>query len=435
MNLTAVAPARLVSGQRGLSCQFSRPALGRHVNRSRPTSLMVASAIVVSKKASSKVKAADIEQGILDILQDARGRGKNGLTETQQEALAASVEQLEAIGGLKDPTTTDEINGTWKLLYTSRPGTSSPIQRTFTGVEAFTVLQEVFLQDDEARINNCVDFGEKVGILRVEALANTDIRPIPGFTPRRGAGLPIFGKSSTYPPAQENMRIDFQFDNAAFNFYNLPFRIPYPVPFRLIGDEGKGWIDVTYMSVNGRFRISRGNKGTTFILVKDKTEKEQLLDFAAAGDDNAVKEMIEEIENPTKSPATSALTEGTWRLLWSEQADNANFLQKNLAGKVKTFQTLYTDDNGKSRVQNLVDLGFLKIKADAFCEPSSSNRTSVDIREVVFEIAGLLQIPVKVNKSRKHDDPVGYLDWLYLDNDIRITRGSKGSLFIHTRED
>ena len=49
----------------------------------------------------------------------------------------------------------------------------------------------------------------------------------------------MFGKSSTYPPAEDNMRIDFQFDNAAFNFYKLPFRIPYPVPFRLIGDEGK----------------------------------------------------------------------------------------------------------------------------------------------------------------------------------------------------
>ena len=64
---------------------------------------------------------------------------------------------------LQEPTAADAINGTWKLLYTSRPGTSSPIQRTFTGVEAFTVLQEVFLQDDVARINNCVDFGEKAG--------------------------------------------------------------------------------------------------------------------------------------------------------------------------------------------------------------------------------------------------------------------------------
>lgn len=39
-----------------------------------------------------------------------------------------------------------------------------------------------------------------VGV-QVEAEANTDSRPIPGFIPRRGAGLPIFGKSATYPPA------------------------------------------------------------------------------------------------------------------------------------------------------------------------------------------------------------------------------------------
>jgi len=48
-----------------------------------------------------QAKAADLELGILEILQDARGRGKEGLTAEQQETLAASVEQLEAVGGLK----------------------------------------------------------------------------------------------------------------------------------------------------------------------------------------------------------------------------------------------------------------------------------------------------------------------------------------------
>lgn len=37
-------------------------------------------------------------------------------------------------------------------------------------------------------------------LLQVEAEANTDSRPLPGFVPRKGAGLPLFGKSSTYPP-------------------------------------------------------------------------------------------------------------------------------------------------------------------------------------------------------------------------------------------
>lgn len=29
----------------------------------------------------------------------------------------------------------------------------------------------------------------------------------------------------------------------------------------------------------------------------------------------------------------------------------------------------------------------------------------------------------------------GYVDWLYLDKDLRVTRGSKGSLFVHLRDD
>ena len=27
----------------------------------------------------------------------------------------------------------------------------------------------------------------------------------------------------------------------------------------------------------------------------------------------------------------------------------------------------------------------------------------------------------------------GYIDWLYLDEGLRVTRGNKGSYFIHTR--
>ena len=57
-----------------------------------------------------------------------------------------------------------------------------------------------------------------VGVLRVEAEASTDKRPLHGFTPRKGKGLAVFGKSQTGPPAKKDMRIDFQFDRAAFNF-------------------------------------------------------------------------------------------------------------------------------------------------------------------------------------------------------------------------
>jgi hypothetical protein len=61
-----------------------------------------------------------------------------------------------------------------------------------------------------------------VGVLRVEAEASTDSRPLPGFTPRSGEGIFLFGKSKTNPPAEKNMRIDFQFDQAAFDFRYIP---------------------------------------------------------------------------------------------------------------------------------------------------------------------------------------------------------------------
>lgn len=53
-------------------------------------------------------------------------------------------------------------------------------------------------------MTNVVDFGERVGQLRVTALASTPSRPMEGFVPRRGDGkffgLNILGVSQTEPP-------------------------------------------------------------------------------------------------------------------------------------------------------------------------------------------------------------------------------------------
>ena len=37
--------------------------------------------------------------------------------------------------------------------------------------------------------------------------------------------------------------------------------------------------------------------------------------------------------------------------------------------------------------------------------------------------------------QRQQTDGGGYIDWLYLDEGLRVTRGNKGSLFVHTREE
>ena len=117
--------------------------------------------------------------------------------------------------------------GRWRLLFTTRPGSASPIQRAFTGVEGFDVYQcvEPAAPGRPLTVANVVQFGS-AGTLRVEAEASTVAQPLPGFTPRVGAGIPLLGKSSNTPPPTPGSRVDFAFDKAAFFFKALPFSIP-----------------------------------------------------------------------------------------------------------------------------------------------------------------------------------------------------------------
>lgn len=77
-----------------------------------------------------------------------------------------------------------------------------------------------------------------------------------------GSPMRLTPRASPLPArSKQDLRIDFAFDYAFFDLRALPVRIPYPVPFKLLGDETKGWIDITYLSPDGTFRLSRGNKG------------------------------------------------------------------------------------------------------------------------------------------------------------------------------
>lgn len=245
----------------------------------------------------------------------------------------------------------------------------------------------------------------------------------------------ILGTSSTNPPAKPNLRIDFQFDKAAFYFNSLPFTIPYPVPFKALasgpfGDEVKGWLDITYLSPDGKFRLSRGNKGTLFVLVKDEPPKEQLLEaISANAPDIQIEELIEGLcsqAGGVKSPARNQLAVGKWRLRWTKQGGRANPLQKLLARRVLNWQIVGADGELENRVQLAPGVN---VRALASCEPDSNTRTGVDIEKVVLEAGPLkFDLPVKT-------DGRGFVDWLYLDGDMRITQGSKGSLFVHTRDE
>jgi hypothetical protein len=138
-----------------------------------------------------------------------------------------------------------------------------------------------------------------------------------------------------------------------------------------------------------------------------------------------VQSVIEELvaANPTASPAQSELAQGTWRLIWSQQSKSANALQKWGSSQSDSFQVI---EGGN--VQNIAQvLPFLRLRAYASTAVESEVRTAVTIERGVVEV-GPFTLPLPGVKGE------GYIDWLYLDEELRITRGNEGSLFVHMRE-
>lgn len=84
-------------------------------------------------------------------------------------------------------------------------------------------------------------------------------------------------------------------------------------------------------------------------------------------------------------------------------------------------------------LENVVELlgGAVQLRATATCVASSDSRTDVYDAVAAFSVGGR---QLGATRSRSESER-GYVDWLYLDEDMRVTRGSKGSLFIHVREE
>jgi len=126
----------------------------------------------------------------------------------------------------------------------SGSSSSSPIQRIVTNLEGITIYQNIVVS---------ANYKGGVGVIdRVDQLVmntNDDI-------------LLRLSAAATYDETNNKKRINFAFDLAYFNVMGV--RVPYPVPFKLLGDEAKGYLDTKIITSN--LRVSTGNKGTSFIL-------------------------------------------------------------------------------------------------------------------------------------------------------------------------
>lgn len=226
-------------------------------------------------KPAAQQGAVDLEDKLLDAVE-------NSERLSNSDEITELVNQLEECGlGLGRPAVAPEVYGRWRLIQTTNADTASPIQRKAVDTSKYNIYQDIVLNESEQLVvSQVVKFGENAE-LKVDALASTSAYPLEELTAREGdgkllglniLGVSLVGDEAEPDPLRPDSRVDFVFDEGNFQFGDV--KIPYPVPFRLpiFRDAVKGWIDITYLSK--RVRIARGNKGTTFVLLKEDAEAE-----------------------------------------------------------------------------------------------------------------------------------------------------------------
>jgi hypothetical protein len=138
----------------------------------------------------------------------------------------------------------------------------------------------------------------------------------------------------------------------------------------------------------------------------------------------------------------SDMVDGEWTLLLQRQGGKSPKIQKLVANSEKIgtssadFNVAKLEFYGKAK---LLKYGILastvsyRPTADNF-ESTGSNKKSIILRRIACDIVGASwkfgrfpRLPIPLRSKG------GYLDFIYLDADIRVTRGNRGGLFVHGR--
>ena len=130
---------------------------------------------------------------------------------------------------------------------------------------------------------------------------------------------------------------------------------------------------------------------------------------------------------------------GEWQLCWQQNAKEATKSQKALA-PLPQYSNFITDDNGKNVFRNIVQVTKSRVKVVADVEYSTPtadcelpSRLDSTICAASLQLAIGRRFGWKPLKIPLPLRGVGWLDVNFLSDDMRITRGNRGGLFVHLR--
>ena len=232
------------------------------------------------------------EESLLSLLSasgsEGRGASLSAGDVSQVHSLATALEDAKQTDTNESPL----LPGRWRVLYQGKPGGEtvsafsleswqkylsgdgpSPIQNLVSGSSSVSRLYQIVeLADDRStgRILNVVD-ASPAAVVAIEA----DLE---------GAPSPN--------------RLDFRFTGGRVllrTLWNGTLNLPYPVPFDLLGDNAKGWLQTDYLTDD--LRLSRGNKGSLFVLTPE-----------AEPDDPEIEAYLSPPPPPPPQPSADTLT-------------------------------------------------------------------------------------------------------------------------------
>ncbi|KAL3538564.1 hypothetical protein ACH5RR_001930 [Cinchona calisaya] len=140
---------------------------------------------------------------------------------------------------------------------------------------------------------------------------------------------------------------------------------------------------------------------------------------ATPEDQKRVDQIARKLEavNPTKEPLKSGLLDGKWELIYTTSQSILQTKRPKILRSKRNFQGINVDT---LRAQNMESWPFFnQVTADL----TPLNARKVAVKFDYFKIGGL--IPVKAPETA-----VGTLEITYLYEDLRLSRGDKGNLFI-----
>ncbi len=175
--------------------------------------------------------------------------------------------------------------------------------------------------------------------------------------------------------------------------------------------------------------------------------------LATVTDKKAILAAVAQVEdlNPTTRPVEAIdLLDGNWRLLYTTSSNLLNIGQVPLLQLGQIYQCIRAKEAKVYNIAEVFGLPYLEglVSVAARFEPVSDRRVLVKFERSILGLQRLIgyQSPdvliQQIETGRKffgfdfkieNRDQQGWLDITYLDNDLRISRGNEGSVFVLTK--